>query len=86
MGMATSEMEKRIQQIRDFAAGNVISYNVMIDILEDKNPPLEDGQIAQIISELAADGITILSADEPAYAAEESDAPESFVPANVQIG
>ena len=86
MGMATSEMEKRIQQIRDFAAGKVISYNVMIDILEDKNPPLEDGQIAQIISELAADGITILSADEPAYAAEESDAPESFVPANVQIG
>jgi len=61
MDKLTSEIEKRVQQIKESAIGNAISYNTMLDILEDKNPPLQDDQIAKIIEELTADGINIVT-------------------------
>lgn len=85
MDTTTFELEERIQQIKDFAVDNAIRYNTMLDILEDKNPPLKEEQISQIIEELVADGITIISSDDPTSTEEESNEPESFVPANVHI-
>lgn len=85
MDIINQEIEIRIQQIKDFAKGNMISYNTILDILEDKTPPLEEKQINQIIEELVADGINIVSSDEPSDMIDGNDDPESFIPANVQI-
>lgn len=85
MNRMTAELRKRVQEIKDFAKGNSISYNTMIDILEEKNRPVSEEEIAQIISELAVDGITIDPSDDYDDGDAVSDEPEKFVPANVHI-
>lgn len=81
----SSEIEKRIQQIKDFATNNSISYNTILDILEDKNPPLEKGTLTEILAELAADGIDIITPNALSDTDVVNDEPEKFVPANVRI-
>ena len=85
MDAISSEPMRRIQQIKGFSINNSISYNTMLDILEDNNPPLSDERIAQVIAELAADGISIISEDDSSEAEVPDDEPEKFVPASVQV-
>lgn len=86
MDTMTLDLDKRIQQIKEFATNNSISYTTMLDILEDKNPPLTEDKIAQIITELAADGISIISSDEVEDGdGGGTDEPDKFVPANVRV-
>lgn len=85
MDAISSEPMRRIQQIKGFSINNSISYNTMLDILEDNNPPLSDERIAQVIAELAADGISIISEDDSSEAEAPDDEPEKFVPASVQV-
>ena len=85
MDAISSEPMRRIQQIKGFSINNSISYNTMLDILEDNNPPLSDERIAQVIAELAADGISIISEDDSSEAQVPDDEPEKFVPASVQV-
>lgn len=85
MDIVTSELDKRIRQIREFATGNAISYSTIIDILEDQNSPLSEEQISQVMEELMADGISIIPSDEIVAADGESDEPEMFIPANVRV-
>lgn len=85
MDAMSSELLRRIQQIKEFSTNNSISYNTMLDILEDNNPPLSDEKIAQVMAELAADGISIISVDDSSEAETPNDEPEKFVPANVQV-
>ena len=85
MDATTLDLDKRIQQIKEFATNNSISYTTMLDILEDKNPPLTEDKIAQIITELAADGISIISSDEAEDSDSKTDEPDKFVPANVRV-
>lgn len=85
MDTSTLDLDKRIQQIKEFATNNSISYTTMLDILEDKNPPLAEDKIAQIITELAADGISIISSDATEDLDGETDEPDKFVPANVRV-
>lgn len=85
MDAISSEFMRRIQQIKEFSINNSISYNTMLDILEDNNPPLSDEKIAQVMAELATDGISIISEDDSSEAEAPDDEPEKFVPANVQV-
>lgn len=78
-------MEKCVQLIKDAAGRNTISYHTMLDILKDCNLSLKEDQIAGIISKLSAEGINIISTNESLNGADEHDALESFVPANILI-
>lgn len=85
MDTMSSELMERIRQIKEFSKNNSISYHTMLDILEDKNPPLSDEKIALVMEELAADGISIISADDTPEQEMMDDEPEKFVPASVRV-
>lgn len=85
MDIISSELRQRIQQIKELSANNSISYNTMLDILEDNNPPLDDQKINQLMTELIASGVNIISSDDSSNTEDPDDAPESFVPANVRV-
>lgn len=85
MDAVSLELMQRIQQIKEFSTNNSINYHTMLDILEDNNPSLSDIEISQVVAELAAAGISIISADDSSNAEFPDDEPENFVPANVRV-
>lgn len=78
-------LEEKIIEITRFAQNNnnLISYNVAVDILKDKENVTEE-EILNAIGELGSKGITIVPEEDEEYLAEETN-PETFIPAEVNI-
>lgn len=78
-------IEEKIYEIIKFAENNdgVISHNVAVDILKDKED-FTNEEILSAIGELGNRGITVKPEDDEEYLAQEI-IPETFIPAEVNI-
>lgn len=78
-------IEEKILEIIKFAQNNegIISYNVAVDILKDKEDFTEE-EILSAIGELGNRGITVKPEEDEGYLAQEL-IPETFIPAEVNI-
>ncbi len=79
-------LEEKIMEIVKFAQNNdnYVSYNVAMDILKDKED-ISEQDILTAIEELGERKITIMPEEDEGYPAEETN-PETFIPAEVNIG
>lgn len=79
-------LEEKIMEIVKFAQNNdnCVSYNVAMDILKDKED-ISEQDILTAIEELGKRKITIMPEEDEGYPAEETN-PETFIPAEVNIG
>lgn len=79
-------LEEKIMEIVKFAQNNdnCVSYNVAMDILKDKED-ISEQDILTAIEELGERKITIMPEEDEGYPAEETN-PETFIPAEVNIG
>ena len=80
-------LEEKIMEIVKFAQNNdnCVSYNVAMDILKDKDEDISEQDILTAIEELGKRKITIMPEEDEGYPAEETN-PETFIPAEVNIG
>lgn len=79
-------LEDKLNEITKFALSNenVVSYNVAMDILKDKED-IAETELLNAVSELGKRGITIVPEEDEGYLDTEVN-PGDFIPADVNIG
>lgn len=86
INMKESHKEK-LDEILEFAKKNdfTVSYDIVVDMLKDKDDSIEYKQIAEVIETITGHGIRIDGESDEGYPAGEIK-PDTFIPADVNIG
>ena len=80
------DFREKLEEILSFANknDNSILYNMVVDLLKNRDDSLEDKELSEALEYLKSQGVQIIPPEDEDYPADEI-APDMFVPADVNI-